>query len=430
MDGEAGPCTALWTGVSLCDTDAGEAPNGAYATPTSGNGFYQLSAGAKVVENQLATDQGEYNSDFTKTAGSYYDKIWMSMLFTESVDNFISESRTDFVDKRYRSVSIADLFSDGYRRWLGNNLTNDIAVKGAHIPCTANHPECPFGAGVTCDVDGNGTIESPNSIGVDEANYTNYCKPNVDDNNYFTDGIGWTKWWGAEPQACFPKDGTNICSALTSLGSETDLSNPPVSAIAIDPQNGWESQKFLITWTYMYLMENSMHTWLDMLRMYSVATLNSETDYSDLIMLHAPTGQIYLAKRFGTEEIFGETVEKGISARVLQYANQLLQRAYVVTDGPDNDGDGVPDYYLPVKNTTGGYTVKYDETLASINSSGMGTFNPDNCDADDNSGCTCEMNRACMELEDYLSVVDWMAAWSGTADYDTTDWNDMIGIYN
>ena len=39
----------------------------------------------------------------------------------------------DFTDPRYRAVSIADLFPDGYRRWLANNLTNDIEIKAPRV---------------------------------------------------------------------------------------------------------------------------------------------------------------------------------------------------------------------------------------------------------------------------------------------------------
>jgi len=62
----------------------------------------------------LATNQGEYNVDYEINAGSYYEKAWTAMLMTESVDNFISASRRDFLDARYRAVSIADVFPDGY----------------------------------------------------------------------------------------------------------------------------------------------------------------------------------------------------------------------------------------------------------------------------------------------------------------------------
>ncbi len=80
---------------------------------------------------------GEYDSEYTINAGSYYDKAWATMLMTESVDNFISDSRRDFLDARYRAVSLADLFPDGYRRWLANNLTGDAQIKGVRIEADA-----------------------------------------------------------------------------------------------------------------------------------------------------------------------------------------------------------------------------------------------------------------------------------------------------
>ena len=46
----------------------------------------------------VTDDKGEYNSEFTVNAGSYYEKAWTAMLMTESVDNFISDSRRDFTD--------------------------------------------------------------------------------------------------------------------------------------------------------------------------------------------------------------------------------------------------------------------------------------------------------------------------------------------
>ena len=61
--------------------------------------FYDaVGIGGRPVENQLAEDEGEYNNQYTVNAGSYYEKIWSPFLFTESADNFISASRTDFVD--------------------------------------------------------------------------------------------------------------------------------------------------------------------------------------------------------------------------------------------------------------------------------------------------------------------------------------------
>ena len=46
------------------------------------------------------------------------------------------------------------------------------------------------------------------------------------------------------------------------------------------------------------------------------------------IELHEPNGRVWVARTFGTEVIFGETVQRGIAARILEYANGLLAQAY------------------------------------------------------------------------------------------------------
>jgi hypothetical protein len=389
-DGEPGLCAELFTGAATCGP-AGTCPNGAYATATSASGFAQMSPGGKIVENQLSDHQGDYGSGFTTTAGSYYDKIYMSMLMTESVDNFISETRGDFIDKRYRSVSLADLLPDGYRRWMGSMLTNDEALKGAHIETNA--------AGV----------------------------PATDAQGMWTAPIGWTKWWGDQPEACFPLEGTNICQAYDfASGDPVDLTaGAPANVRAIDSEFSWEVQKFLVTWTYIYLPENQKSWWRDQMRMYGTPTLTSDISLDDMIAFYNPDGQIYLAERFGKEDNFGKTVEKGISARVLQYANELLNKAYENTP-IDYDGDGVTDWYEPTINGDGQYTIKFDDSIGEFTGS-LAHSHPADCNATDNSGCTCTLNRACMELDDYISVIDWLAAWSGFANYDTE--GGMIGIW-
>lgn len=389
-DGDFSPCMALWVGQTSCDP-AGTVPNGAYATTATANGFQQLSAGGKVVENQLSDYNGDYDSGYTITAGSYYDKIYMAMMMTESVDNFISESRGDFIDKRYRSVSLTDLFPDGYRRWIGNMLTNDAYLKGPRV-----------------EVDGSGV-------------------PLQDADGFWSGGIGWTKWWGDEVESCFPGDGTNICTAYVG-GAAVDIGNAPANVMPVDPEFAWEVQKFLIAETYLYLPENQKAWWRDQMGMFSAPSMNADTLLDQLILFKNPTGWIYAAKRFGKEEIFGRTVEKGVSARVLEYANSLLAKAYETTP-VDYDGDGTTDWYEPVL-YDGAPAVLFDESTFGAMSGTVGGYYPDDCSETDNSGCTCTMNRYCVELEDYISVLDYMAAWSGTADFDPTDEsNEMIGIW-
>jgi hypothetical protein len=319
--------------------------------PNGATGFYaDVGIGGRPVENALAEDRGEYDSEFTINAGSYYDKVFSTMLLTESVDNFISDSRRDFVDSRYRAVSLADLFPDGYRRWLANNLTGDDRLKGAWVRANAGAPR-------------------------------------VEEDLFPSEPLGWTSWWGAEPSVCFPVEGSASCSA-------------DVEMMPLDAQIGWEQHKFLIAWTLLYLPENGQQWWLDMMNVWS---LGDDTDpgFANRIELHDPSGRVYVAKTFGKETIFGQQVQRGIAARILEHANALLDQAYVTDPGPDLDGDAKPDWHLPRLGTNGQPIVKWDPSIAPI---GI-RFG---CGPSASIDCTCEENRACVELSRYVSVPAFM----------------------
>ncbi|MDP6943699.1 MAG: hypothetical protein QF464_06075 [Myxococcota bacterium] len=341
--------------------------------PNGATGYYEdVGFGGRPVENRLANDQGEYDSQITMNAGSYYDKMYTSMLFTESVDNYISSSRDDFVDARYRSVSLADLFPDGYRRMLGNALTGDDFIKGPRVPAN------------------------------------NAGNPLLDDDGYPAWPIGWTTWWGAEPETCFPANGTRVCKSYGGGAGpdEDDLDALGANTVAVlDPQIGWEQQKFLIAWTMLYLPENQQQGWIDSLRVWELG-VDNDPGFANRIEFHNPTGKIYVAKTSGTETIFGRTVQKGIAARVLEYANELLAQAYETTAGPDLDGDGQADWRIPVVDPdTGTVHVLYDDTIDGVDDEGY--LYPDGrpgCDASENEDCTCGTNRACIALEQYVEV--------------------------
>jgi len=346
-------------------------PNGAtsYADPGS-NVFDSFSYGGKLVENALAEDRGEYDSSFTMNCGSYYDKIYAPMLMAESVDNFISASRSDFVDPRYRSVSMADLFPEGYRRWLANNLTGDDFIKGPRLVV--------------------------NDIG----------NPLLDDRQFPAHPMGWTSWWGETPRVCFPDDNVLICDSYNDDGTDYHPLSHPKTA-PIDPQVGWEQQKFIIAMTLLYLPENEKQRWINSMRIWERGE-DSDPLFENRIEFHDSAGKIYVAHTEGMETIFGKRVQKGIAARILQYANELMSRAYNVDDGPDLDGDGVPDWYLPIYKDDGTPSVKYDAEVGLLEvdeeSGGWMSVGDPNCTETDSSGCTCQHNRACLKLNAYLSV--------------------------
>ncbi len=339
-------------------------PNGATGR------FGVITPGGRLVENQLATAQGEYDSEYTVNCGSYYDKMWAPMLFSESVDNFISDQRGDFVDARYRACSLADLFPEGYRRLLGNMLTGDTFLKGPRV-----------------EADSSG-------------------KPLLDAGGYPKSGIAWTSWWGDSPKSCFPGTDSPICTSFGAASDGPFGGHTSANVAVIDPQVGWEQQKFLIAMTLLYLPENQKQGWINQMHIWELGE-DADPGFQNRIEFHDPSGKVYVAQTSGKETIFGHVVQKGVAARVLEYANQLVEAAYVTkTDGvPDLDGDGKADWVLPALNPkTGAPMVKYDPTVSGIQGGYVYPDGVDGCNATDSSGCTCAANRACVELGDYVSV--------------------------
>ena len=356
--------------------------------PNGATGYYDnVSFGGKPLENALADDKGEYSTEYNINAGDYYDKVWNPMLMAESVDNFISASRTDYLDGRYRAVSIADLFPDGYRRWLANNLTGDDEIKGARL---------------AADATGKPLLDTAST------------DPNESAKLYPAQGIGWTSWWPTSgPEACFPGNGSTVCS---SYGEPTKTPfNPkaPANVAILDPQVGWEQQKFLIAMTLQYLPENAQQSWLDQLHLWE---LGADTDpgFSNRIEFHDPSGKVYIAKDIGSEVIFGKTVRKGIAARMLEWANSLLVQAYVTTPVTQN---GVTWYIPTINPVTGQAIVKFDPNIK---------FGPTTCNAGDNSGCTCTSNASCSTLTRYVELPFFLR--QATAAYGLAD-PSMKGIF-
>ncbi len=333
----------------------------AVTIPNGGNGvFGSFSRGGKLIENQLSDKNGEFDTDYTLNAGSYYDKVAAPYLLTESEDNFISDSRQDFVDGRYRAISFADLYPEGYRRFLANMLTEDNQVRAPRLAA-----------------DTNGKVLRDADL------FPLY-------------GIGHISWWGDAPKLCFPQEGTTVCEIPDSTGiPSTTVTN----TIPLDPEVGFEQQKFLIAQTLLYLPENQQQKWLNMLQLYRLG-MDSDPEFFPRIEYRSPNGQKYVARTFGTEVIFGKTVQKGPSARMLEWANELLQAAYE-TVGVDLDGDGVFDTYDVVRDaTTGEPIVKFDPNMGGTVTSG--------CTAANNSACQCTDNRACIRLGRYETVPAYM----------------------
>jgi hypothetical protein len=247
--------------------------------------------------------------------------------------------------------------------------------------------------------------------------------PQTGADGFPSQAIGWTTWWTETPEACFPANGTTVCTSYAADGTPFNKQTP-ANVVAVDPQVGWEQQKFLIAWTMIFLPENQKQTWINMMRLWELGK-DSDPGFDNRIEFHHPNGKVYVAKTFGKETIFGKSVQKGIGARVLEYANELVNAAYE-TDPIDHDGDGVTDWYIAKLNpTTGEPIVKYDPGIQAIQPSGATGSNP-TCNATTNTGCVCSSNRACGTLENYVTVPSYLR--QAMAAYGIIE-PDMKGVY-
>jgi hypothetical protein len=350
--------------------------------PNGATGFFRdVGIGGRPVNNTLSDNHGEYDRDYTLNAGSYYSKINAPILLCESVDNFISSSRNDFVDPRYRAVSVADLFPEGFRRLVANALTLDNFITGERV--------------------------AANAQGL----------PVVDIQNYPARPIGWTSWWPKEgPKVCMPSDGTTVCY---SMGNQTGLQPyQPEGYAVIDSQIGWEQQKHLIAQMLLYLPENSMQRWLEMMTIYELG-VDPDPGADNRIEFHNPiSGKIYVAHTYGTESIFGhDGLQKGIAARMLQYANSLVAAGFKLeTDpdkvAPDNDHDGQPDWPT-VKHHPDGFPVIIADSRQIGANGSLAAIKQ--CDrslpaTDPNYDPTCreiqcEESKACVKLQRYIETI-------------------------
>jgi hypothetical protein len=376
--------------------------------PNGTTGYLKdVGLGGHPLENALSTDHGDFDVDYTENAGSYYDKVNVALLLAESEDRFISQSRRDFYDARFRAVGMADILPDGFRRVIANALTGDRSILAPQIET---------------DAKGNPVLDTKADVSLD---------PQA--NLYPLHPIGWASLWPPNgPEACFASLGRNACTNPLDDNPLAPLA--PAHTAPIDPQIGWEVQKFLIAWTIGYIKANEKSQWLDQFRIFRGGA-NPDPELGDQVEWEDPvSGSVYHAASYGQECFYGtgdnctggELVEKGIAARVLEYANELTAKGYVLDEKnyPASDGsDGSPAHpagYKPFGHAVvlhqpdGSPVVRMDPAVRHVTSTGSLVPNQD-CNLNEDASCTplaTTDNHYAYELQSYKSVPDflWLAA--------------------
>jgi len=144
-------------------------------------------------------------------------------------------------------------------------------------------------------------------------------------------GLGYRSFWPQQgSEICWRRSGALICKEFP---SELDVDNSgPSESLPVDPEVSFEVQKFIVFWAMVNLPETWKLDWVDLMRVYRLGE-NSLVPFpaeEQAVWVDPASGDTYVAHRHGSELVEGALVDRGISARVIDWMNLLSSRAYEV----------------------------------------------------------------------------------------------------
>lgn len=103
----------------------------------------------RYLHNDYDYEEGYFWGDYQTQVGTYYEKVWATYYLAEAFDYFISSSKEDYTDSRYKNVSYATVFPEQVRRLYTNLFTGDLAtyapwvepVGGTADPSSIQYPQ-------------------------------------------------------------------------------------------------------------------------------------------------------------------------------------------------------------------------------------------------------------------------------------------------
>lgn len=239
----------------------------------------------RYVHNDFDYSQGYFWSDYQTQVGSYYEKIWATFYLAEAYDFFLSNSKEDFTDGRYKNVSFATIFPEQVRRLYGSLFTGDLESYAPWVVPTAGQDIPPA------------SVEYP-------------------------------RWF--------------------------DASGPmarPSNARLLDPNNAFNEQLFGMVWGSVFFPTNWSQSWINEARIAVFASDQVDwPDHETYAFRDPESGMTYKAHAVGTENMVGKQVQRGVGARMLEWANWLAYVAYLVEVDPQGNPvtnpDGTLNYVL------------------------------------------------------------------------------------
>jgi len=233
----------------------------------------KVGQGVRYMHNEYDYSKGYEWSSYLKWVGSYYEKVYVTFFLTEAYNNFLQNSRDDYVDGRDRNINYARIYPEQMRRLTASLMQNDSTL------------------------------------------YAPYVLPQ-------TTGFATSQ----DPVQWLPLD------RFTSSDPGTVSPVYPAGAVRINPLVGWEQQFPAIMYNYIYGSTTLTMDWANHLRVWYPDTdgalpvpMDQQIRYQDPI-----SGIQYAARSFGRETIAGRQVQRATGSRMLQYANDFAGTAFVI----------------------------------------------------------------------------------------------------
>lgn len=132
------------------------------------------------------------------------------------------------------------------------------------------------------------------------------------------------------------------------------LGTRPAKAMVVDPDWGFNEQLYTMVWGSIYFPTTWSQSWIEDARVTALSGEQISWPANETYTFYNPkTGRTYRAHASGTESLLGATHQKGIGARMLEWANKLVFLSYVCEvdnkGGPVPNPDGTPKLILDGK---------------------------------------------------------------------------------
>lgn len=327
-------------------------PNG---TSVAGS---DITFGGRPLDNGFQYGKGYWYFDYINQAGSFYEKTYVfDMMLAAYYRAPYAFSRWDGLDGRWRHTNFGNLFPEGMRRIMGTLLTEDWALVAPRVAANGSIP-----------------IVEPE----DPQGHIYPAMP-----------LGWVSFVpSGGPELCWPIQGNYVCKDPL---SGKVLPNLPQDSVPVEPQLGFETQKFLAFWAYVYQPSSQVMDFTDMMRIWKTGKDVDPGFAAKLVEWVDPeTGLRYFAKRYGDEQILDRVYDKGIAAKMIQWANTLTGKAYELD--ATTPYDPVTGRANVVLGANGNPKVVVDKITVPSNPSAL----------------QCEDNRYCVQLRRYRGLIDFV----------------------